>query len=106
MSMFYPAAVLVYICVVTYGVANVVTSVFVESAVMTAQHYRDLIVDEKRHMKRIALRHIAELFEQLDPDGLGEIGATQIQYVLADPSLHCYVEALGISPEDMRTLFR
>merc|ERR1719384_2515863 len=60
LHMFYSAALLIYISLVLFGVSNVVTSVFVESAIMSAQHYRDLIVQQKETEREIAVAHMKE----------------------------------------------
>merc|ERR1719330_207991 len=102
----YRAALLIYISLVLFGVSNVVTSVFVESAIMSAQHYRDLIVQEKQHAKEVAVMHMKEVFRQIDIDGSGEISSDEMEYFLTEPNLKSYVDALGISAENTRMLFR
>merc|ERR1711884_921640 len=64
----YSIGVVLYIALVIFGVTNVVTSVFVESAVMSAQHYRELIVQENRHQKEVAMMHLKEVFKEMDQD--------------------------------------
>mmetsp|Transcript_34250 Transcript_34250/g.90424 ORF Transcript_34250/g.90424 Transcript_34250/m.90424 type:complete len:724 (+) Transcript_34250:68-2239(+) len=102
----YGALFLFYIALILFGVMNVVTSVFVESAIMSAQHYKDLIIQEKQHEREIAVSHMKEVFRQIDTDGSGEIAADEMEYFLTEPGLRRYVEALGISAENTRMLFR
>jgi len=97
---------LIYISIVLFGVLNVVTSVFVESAIMSAQHYKDLIIQEKQHAKEIAMAHMKEVFKQIDEDDSGVITVDEMDFFLKDPSLKKYIEALGISAEDTHMLFR
>lgn len=101
----YRIAFLVYIALILFGVSNVVTSVFVESAIMSAQHYRELIVQEKQHSKEVAVMHMKEVFRQIDEDGSGEISADEMDHFLSEPKLKSYIDALGISPENTRMLF-
>jgi len=96
----------VYIVVILFGVTNVVTSVFVESAIMSAQHYKDLIIQEKQYAKEVAVKHMKEVFRQIDQDGSGEISKDEMEYFLTEPDLISYVDALGISAESTRMLFR
>merc|ERR1740123_163776 len=42
----------------------------------------------------------------MDSDGSGEISADEMEYFLTEPGLSCYVDALGISAENTRILFR
>lgn len=102
----YTAAVMIYIALVLFGVMNVVTSVFVESAVTSAQHYRELIIQDKQYAKEVAVMHMKEVFKQMDADGSGEISADEMEYFLTEPGLSCYVDALGVSAENTRMLFR
>lgn len=51
---FYGALFIAYVVLCLFGVMNVVTSVFVESAVMSAHHYKHLIIQEKAHEREIA----------------------------------------------------
>jgi hypothetical protein len=111
---FFPLAFIVYIIVTLYGVMNVVTSVFVDSAIMSSQHYKDLIILEKLHAREVAVKHMKEVFKQIDQevfkqidqDNSGTINANELEYFLTDPDLNEYVSALGISVEDSRMLFR
>merc|ERR1719493_586173 len=95
-----------YIALILFGVSNIVTSVFVESAIMSAQHYRELIVQEKQHAREIAVSHMKEVFRQIDRDSSGEISSDEMEYFLTEPNLKSYVDALGISAENTRMLFR
>merc|ERR1711920_75703 len=85
---------------------NVLTSVFVESAILSAQRYRDLIVQQKEHERDIAVKHLKEVFSQIDYDGSGEICMEEMEFFLTEPALKSYVEALGISADNTRMLFR
>merc|ERR1711971_1061215 len=96
----YAAGFLLYITLIIFGVTNVVASVFVESAITSAQHYRDLIVEEKQQAREVAVMHMKAVFKQIDDDGSGEISAGKMERFLREPELHSYVAALGISVEN------
>lgn len=102
----YYFSLLAYFAIMIFGVANVVTSVFVESAVMSAQHHRELIVHEKQEQKEVALWHIANVFRQMDADGSGEISVDEMEYILSEPALSIYIDAIGINADNTRLLFR
>merc|ERR1712039_270439 len=97
---------LAFIVLSIFGVLNAITSVFVESAIMSAQHYRELIILDKEHEKDIAMAHMAEVFHQIDEDGSGEISSEEMEYFLSEDSLRKYLEALNVTAEDTRMLFR
>merc|ERR1712176_1250046 len=106
MPQIYRFGFLMYIALMLFGVSNVVTSVFVESAIMSAQHYRELIVEEKQHTKEIAVKHMKEIFRQIDSNGSGEISANEMEFFLTQPDLKSYFDALDINAENARMLFR
>jgi len=102
----YPALFLLYVAIVVFGVTNVVTSVFVESAIMSAQHYKDLIISAKEREREIAMSHMIQVFSQIDEDNSGFVTADELEYFLEDPNLRKYVAALDINAEDARMMFR
>lgn len=97
---------LLYISFILFGVSNVVTAVFVESAMMTAQYSRDLLVQERQQAKEAAVVHMKELFMQMDVDGSGELSAEEMEHFLGQPDLASYIDALEIRADNTRTLFR
>merc|ERR1740121_1127302 len=72
---------------------------------MAAQHDKELMVQEQQHRKDQAIVHLKELFKQVDTDGSGEISADEMEHFLSEPTLNCYIDALGITAENTRTLF-
>jgi len=106
MSVAYTFGLVFYIALVLFGVTNVVTSVFVESAIMSAKYFKNLLVQERQQTKEVAVMHMREVFQQIDRDGSGEISADEMEYFLTEPGLRSYVDALGISAENTRMLFR
>merc|ERR1719282_1196129 len=46
------------------------------------------------------------VFRTIDQDGSGEISSAEMERFLTDPDLKSYVDALGISAENTRMLFR
>merc|ERR1712012_860953 len=88
------------------GETNELTSVFVERAIKSSRHYRELIVQEKQTLKEIAAMHMRQVFKHMDQDSSGEITEDEMEFFLTEPSLKSYVEALGISADNTRMLFR
>jgi len=97
---------LAYISIVFFGVLNVVSAVFVESAMASQAHYKDLRIYESRKAKTELVRHMKEVFRQIDEDGSGEISFEEMDHFLTDPKLKEYVESLEISVEDTAMLFQ
>lgn len=99
-------AFIIYVSIGSFGVLNVITSIFVESVIRSVQHYKDLIIKDKEIEKKIAVTHMKEVFYQLDSDASGEVSADELEYFMSEPSLRKYMEALDLEAEDTRLLFR
>lgn len=98
-------AFIVYIVIVAFGVLNVVTSIFVESVIRSAQMYKELLVRDKEVEKDTAIQHVKAVFRQVDEDGSGAVSQDEIEHFLSEPSLRRYMEALDIDVQDTRLLF-
>lgn len=100
------ALFLLYVTTSLFGVLNVVSAIFVESALHSTKHYRDLLLQEKMHEKETYAKHMREVFNQIDVDGSGEINCDEMEHFLADENLRSYLEALEIDLVDSRCLFK
>eukprot|EP00929_Paragymnodinium_shiwhaense_P016484 TRINITY_DN12487_c0_g1_i1.p1 TRINITY_DN12487_c0_g1~~TRINITY_DN12487_c0_g1_i1.p1 ORF type:complete len:818 (+),score=177.56 TRINITY_DN12487_c0_g1_i1:176-2629(+) len=102
---FYPTMFLVFITFTIFGVLNVVTAIFVDSAMSSQQHFKELLVQEQTHQKELYLSHLRGVFQQIDEDKSGHISFKELEFCLASPTLNEYMESIGIYPNDARTLF-
>jgi len=98
---------LMFMAIVMFGLLNVVTAVFVESAMRATQHYRDLLVHEKLMRERISVQHLKEIFKAIDIDNSGAISLEEMESFLSDDTLKLqeYFEALELNASDTQTLF-
>jgi len=99
---------LVFITISILGVTNVITAVFVESAMSSTMHYKELMVQENQRNKETISRHLRSIFGQMDLDGSGCISLEEMADFIQDEAmqLQSYFEALDISFQDTRTLFQ
>mmetsp|Transcript_464 Transcript_464/g.2051 ORF Transcript_464/g.2051 Transcript_464/m.2051 type:complete len:336 (+) Transcript_464:3-1010(+) len=89
-----------------FGVMNIVTSVFVECAMQTTQKHRDLLVEEKRSFELDHLKHMREIFKEIDMDNSGTVEYDELRLRLRDDvQLQDYFKALELNPTDTLTLF-
>jgi len=102
----YSALYLLFISITIFGVLNIVTSVFVDSAMQSTQYHRDLLVQENLRLKERYVRHMKEIFRQIDTDNSGEISINQIDRIFGSDELRQYLEAIEIEPCDARVLFK
>lgn len=102
------ALFLAYIAITVLGVMNIVTSVFVESAMRSTQHYRDLLLQEKSRAKEVFAKHLREIFCSIDVDKSGMITLKELKQFLADETLDLqeYLDALELNAEDAKALFK
>merc|ERR1740121_1012308 len=73
---------------------------------MTTQQYRDILIQEKQHLREVAVKHMKQVFAHIDFNGSGDISSDEMEYFLAEPDLKSYVDAMGISAQSARMLFR
>jgi hypothetical protein len=98
---------LVFVSICLFGVMNVITAVFVESAMQSSKYYKDLMVEEKLVNEQTCVKHIKEIFKQMDTDGSGSISYDEMYTFVEDGSsqLQTYFEALDLNATDTMTLF-
>jgi len=102
----FPGLFVMFISVTVFGIMNVLTSVFVESALQSVQHYKDLLIQESMKAKKMYVDHLREVFKEIDTDDSGSITLAEMEQFLGDASLMLYLESMDIQPDDARTLFR
>jgi len=102
----YTALYLFYVTFTTFGVLNVVTSVFVDSAMQTSQHYRELAVLEEQAQIKVLQKQLENLFKEIDLDHNGQISVEELTSFLELDECSSYFSALGISTADARIFFK
>lgn len=102
---FYVSLFLCYLSVSTFGVLNSVTAIFVESALESQQHYKELLIQENVLKKARYERHLRRVFNAMDTDGCGTVTFEEMEYFLSDPQVNLYLESIDIFPNDARALF-
>lgn len=84
-----------YIAFALFAFMNVITGVFVESAMRTAE-------EDKR---RLLINQMKYLFEGADVDNSGTISWPEFQSLLERPELQTYLKAIDLHQEEARELF-
>jgi hypothetical protein len=103
---YYHYAFLLFICFSIFAVVNIVTGVFVESALQANMKDKDIVVQEELQAKKVYLESMAELFEEMDEDGRGTITVKEFEHKLQDENVIAYFNALKLDVSDARTLFQ
>jgi len=101
----FTALFLIFISLCMFGVLNVMSAIFVESAMASAQYYKDLLIQDRLRAKEITVGHMKDVFYAIDLDQSGEISIDEFSVFLQDPQLRMYLESLEITAEDTAMLF-
>merc|ERR1712007_14629 len=88
-----------------FGVMNVLTAVFVESAMLVASHERDLLVHEKELQRKLYVEHLRAMFEQTDSDQSGSITFDEFESLFDNPRMNALLDALEINAVDAQGFF-
>jgi len=95
----------VYIAFSLFAVLNVMTGVFCQSAIESAERDHELILQNVAHEKAKYFRAVRRLFAQLDRNGDGGVSIKEFKQAMKDPALHAVFDALEISAGDAWALF-
>eukprot|EP00930_Biecheleria_cincta_P025624 TRINITY_DN18213_c0_g3_i1.p1 TRINITY_DN18213_c0_g3~~TRINITY_DN18213_c0_g3_i1.p1 ORF type:complete len:700 (-),score=141.93 TRINITY_DN18213_c0_g3_i1:127-2202(-) len=97
-----------FICYITFAILavfNIVTGVFVESAMGASQADRDAIVQDEIAAQKAYLKAMEKLFEELDEDDSGTITLEELESRLRDPRVEAYFNALKLDVSDANIIF-
>lgn len=95
-----------YITFAYFAVLNVVTGVFCEKAIKSANddHYHMLqLLNERREEFEDRLQHV---FKKIDVDSSGHVTLEEFEEVMRDEEIQTFFEFMDIKVDDARDLFR
>jgi hypothetical protein len=95
-----------YIFFTMFAVLNIITGVFVDNAVQTANNHRDYLVEKYMEVKENYLELIREMFEDMDEDESGSITLEELHKYFRDHRMRSYFQVLGLDAHDCDRLFR
>merc|ERR1711972_1270064 len=95
-----------YITFSIFAVMNVVTAVFCQSAIESAQSDRDLVTMDLLNSNEKIYKQFAGLFGEMDLDESRAITMNEVENVLMQPYTHAYLQGLGICVTDAWTLLK
>ncbi|CAK9033402.1 unnamed protein product [Durusdinium trenchii] len=95
----------VYIVITVFAVLNVVTGVFCNTAIESAGADREIAI--MKQMKKLdqQMETLREIFEEIDIDCSSQINLAELKDALRSAKLRTFMNSLGISTEDVWTLF-
>lgn len=93
----YGALFLVYMTFMLLAVLNIVTGIFVETALSVAHADVDVVIQEEMDCEEGALNGLRFLLQDIDPERKGQITLEQIQDAVSqDPRVQAHFRGLGI----------
>jgi len=102
---FFRYAFLLYISFALFAVVNIVTGVFVDSALQNNTRDRELLIQEEIQNKKDYLENMAAIFEEIDADNTGYISQEEFEVSLQDERVKAYFNSMKLDVSDARTLF-
>jgi len=96
LSWIYEYLFLFYIIFVNLGMLNVVTGIFVDSALRAAKSDRQIIIEAKMMEQKVHEAHLNQLFREMDVEGTGLISVKQLKAYLRDKRVMALLNHIGI----------
>mmetsp|Transcript_112999 Transcript_112999/g.282893 ORF Transcript_112999/g.282893 Transcript_112999/m.282893 type:complete len:270 (+) Transcript_112999:3-812(+) len=87
-----------------FSFVNIVTGVFVDSAIQTAERDRSIVTEKKRLQKQALIDNLLCLLEEIDKDGSGCLTVEELQRAFRSEQIINYFAALSIEPRDIQSL--
>jgi len=100
----YAAGFLTFMTFTFFALFNVVTSVFVETAMQRSQNDRDLLVQQEMEQKVEFVDTMQRVFEELDSDGSGSLSLDEFEAQLDDEHILSFMSTLELDIDQVRTL--
>jgi len=102
----YQSLFLFFVTFAVFAVVNVVTGVFVDTAIEKNQSDKELAVQEEMRNKRLRMNWIRDVFGELDTDGDGTVTQEEFESQLNQEAVIAYFNTLKLDVSDAKTLFR
>lgn len=100
---------LLFLGFVTFAILallNVITAVFVGTAMQRSQNDRELIVQQELEHKGELIAIMTQVFDELDSSNCGELCLEEFEKHMDDEKIMAYLRYLEIDVSQVRTLFR
>lgn len=91
----------VYVAFCSFAVLNVITGVFVNSAIKTREKDHETLVLHVQKFKDL----VSSIWFKLDTSGDGQLTITEFEQMFKDPDMQAFFEAIEVNAVDAWTLF-
>ncbi|CAK8991845.1 unnamed protein product [Durusdinium trenchii] len=97
--------ILVYIVITIFTILNVVTGVFCNTAIESASADKDVATLKQVQAKQKQVEALQQIFQEIDRDQENEVSFEDVKTAIASGELADFLESIGISTNDVWTLF-
>eukprot|EP00928_Gymnodinium_smaydae_P038545 TRINITY_DN2656_c0_g1_i1.p1 TRINITY_DN2656_c0_g1~~TRINITY_DN2656_c0_g1_i1.p1 ORF type:complete len:544 (-),score=117.86 TRINITY_DN2656_c0_g1_i1:105-1736(-) len=94
-----------YIFLAIFSLSNIVTGVFVDSAIQSGKDERDVIIQREKKRKEALVTDLRRLLCDLDEDGGGDVSYEEFVEKLANEDVQLHFAAMEIDSSDSHELF-
>ncbi|CAJ1457432.1 unnamed protein product [Effrenium voratum] len=102
----YQMLFLFFVTFAVFAVVNVVTGVFVDTAIEKNQSDKELAIQEELRNKKLRMNWIRDVFSELDSSGDGTVTLGEFENQLNHEAVIAYFNTLKLDVSDARTLFK
>jgi len=106
MNMFCHGAFVCYVAFSSLAVLNVVTAVFCQSAIDSAQRDQDTVLQNQITSRQTYVDWVRKCFEGIDSNGTGSITLSELERHIEDERVQAFLASLEIETSDVWTLFK
>merc|ERR1740121_2639274 len=92
-------------CCIGFAVVQVITSVFIQHTFKTASRDEGIMIADKAKANEVYLKHLDNLFAELDENGAGVILREEFEVALQQPRVRHWFAALEIDVSDIPKIF-
>lgn len=94
-----------YIVIGFFTILNVVTGVFVNTAIESANTDKDLATLKQMHKRLAQVDNLKQIFQEIDDSNANQVSIDELEEALATNKMGSFMESLGISTDDVWSLF-
>eukprot|EP00929_Paragymnodinium_shiwhaense_P007278 TRINITY_DN111205_c0_g1_i1.p1 TRINITY_DN111205_c0_g1~~TRINITY_DN111205_c0_g1_i1.p1 ORF type:complete len:754 (-),score=166.08 TRINITY_DN111205_c0_g1_i1:159-2420(-) len=96
----------IYVLLVTVGLLNIFTGIFVNAAMQSSAMNRELAISEAAANRDGVVRQVMELFFEADKTGSGRLSLDDLEQVVQEPNIRAFFTALELDMSSASRVFK
>jgi len=98
--------VLFYIFFTIYALTNIITGIFVDTAIKNAHNDKQEVIQAHMQNRKKVMEELAKFFEEADGDSDGNITLEELHNHMKNEEVRACLEELGLEVNEARSLFQ